>query len=129
MLAVITVFTTLAMDLVSKQWARQNSFIENQNFTFGLPGGKNVSLITTAFILAAFFTFYKKHRTSFSKLENIALGLIIGGACSNLYERLFRGAITDFIKIGKSLLNFADLAIFGGIILMLFCLIKNNYAH
>ena len=55
----------------------------------------------------------------------VALGLLIGGACGNLTDRLFRdhdGAVVDFIDVGWwPVFNVADSALVcGGIGLLLF---------
>jgi lipoprotein signal peptidase len=42
----------------------------------------------------------------------------LGGAVSNLFDRLLDGTVTDFINIGISTLNLADVAIIAGIVLL-----------
>jgi signal peptidase II len=50
----------------------------------------------------------------------LALGLALGGAGSNLYDQLRRGAVLDFIDLGWwPVFNFADAAITLGVILIL----------
>ena len=48
----------------------------------------------------------------------IGLGLVIGGARGNLYDRLVRGSVVDFIAIrGWSTFNPADSLMVGGTLL------------
>ena len=53
-------------------------------------------------------------------LVHIGLGCAIGGATSNLLDRLWRGGIVDFIAVGFwPTFNLADAAIMGGVLLAL----------
>jgi signal peptidase II len=53
-------------------------------------------------------------------LAHLGLGCAIGGATSNLLERLWRGSIVDFIAVGFwPVFNLADAAIVGGVLLAL----------
>lgn len=46
----------------------------------------------------------------------VCLGAALGGATSNFADKLFRGAIIDFIVIWRKLFNLADVAIVAGIV-------------
>lgn len=50
-----------------------------------------------------------------------ALGysLILGGALSNTYERVFKGYVTDYIRIGNTVYNISDFMIFAGALLLI----------
>ena len=53
-------------------------------------------------------------------LAQLGLGCAIGGATSNLLDRLWRGGVVDFIAVGFwPLFNLADAAIVGGVLLAL----------
>ena len=53
-------------------------------------------------------------------LVQFGLGCAIGGATSNLLDRLWRGVIVDFIAVGSwPTFNLADAAIVGGMLLAL----------
>lgn len=52
-----------------------------------------------------------------------ALGLALGGAGSNLLDRLRRGGVVDFIDFGFwPVFNLADVAIFMGVLIGVFCI-------
>lgn len=57
----------------------------------------------------------------------LGLGLFAGGGIGNWLDRLFRdGAVTDFVSLGvgpirTGIFNFADLAVIGGVAVMLWC--------
>lgn len=55
------------------------------------------------------------------RVHPAAAGLILGGGLSNLWERLYRGEVLDYLqfpqapgKLGKYVYNLADLAILAG---------------
>jgi signal peptidase II len=54
----------------------------------------------------------------------VALGLIVGGACGNLFDRFWHGAVVDFLDFHWHAwhwpaFNLADSAIFCGVVLLL----------
>lgn len=82
-------------------------------FVFGVP-----------LVLAALcFSFLRKG--GLSPLGACALGLVVGGGLSNWLDRILRdGAVTDFLRLGvgplrTGIFNLADVAILGGLGLML----------
>jgi signal peptidase II len=64
-----------------------------------------------------------------SAATRFGLALILGGAFGNLFDRIFRGAVTDFIEVYHGswsfpAFNVADSAITVGAVLLLIDLIK-----
>ncbi len=56
-----------------------------------------VSALVLLFVISALWS---NRQTSFtSLLSRLALALILGGAVGNLYDRILRGAVTDFIEV------------------------------
>lgn len=103
----------------------------NTGAAFGILGQapeliRKVVLVGSSTIAAIITTIYaiKKH-TQLSKLEIISLGLIAGGALGNLYDRLFLGAVRDFLDFYIKdhhwpAFNIADASISVGIGIFLF---------
>jgi signal peptidase II len=99
--------------------------IWNQGISFGmfekLEYGNNLFLVISSVVLAHLHPFSLKIR-DYSAL--VAWSLILGGAFSNVIDRVLHGAVLDFIDIhfGKysfPIFNIADLAIaFGALILI-----------
>jgi signal peptidase II len=57
----------------------------------------------------------------------VAIGLLAGGAASNLFDRLTQGRVTDFLQISRfPVFNLADVAITVGVILLLLVLLAGE---
>ena len=121
------------------------TIIENPGIAFGIDPGSDfrlpVVIFTFAATVALLYYFYK-NRSNILSLR-LSLAFIIGGAIGNLIDRilygiiygyapLFYGKVVDFLEIsffklfimnrtlGNYVLNFADLAVTAGLIMLLF---------
>lgn len=85
----------------------------------GLVKAMHSVVLTVLFLYGMLFVFFQKGR----RISALALGLILGGGMSNLYDRLKRGYVVDYLglpKIKKLLFNLSDLCVFlGGALLLL----------
>lgn len=92
----------------------------NPGIVFGIFGAHEWGpwpLIGVTALVAAGLTYWLTKETRF--LSRLGLGLLIGGALGNLWDRLARGAVTDFLDIHVGDLhwpafNMADAAIVVG---------------
>lgn len=121
----------LLLDQLTKNWVRTNlSMYEswmplewlapylrivntgNTGAAFGIfkQGGGVISILAAVVSLVIIYYFPRiPNRDWFIKL---ALGLQLGGALGNLYDRLFYGPVTDFIALGRfPVFNVADSSI------------------
>lgn len=74
-------------------------------FSVLLPASMQTIIIISALILVTVVSIRTKKNT----LSSIAFGLIIGGAISNLIDRIPDGVVTDYISIGTfPIFNVAD---------------------
>lgn len=92
----------------------------NKGAAFGILKGKISLLIYTGviFLLVFLFAVINERRRSFFFL--ISCGLIMGGAFSNLYDRVFLGYVVDYIDIKVwPVFNLSDSAISVGAFLLL----------
>lgn len=134
---IVSLILWLAIDLVSKAWAATtnlNSFVfikdffyftlqKNQGVAFGIKFfGQGAQIAVSIIILLALFyvgfkTILPKSRNPF--LNQILLGIIIGGALGNLINRIQFGHVIDFIALGPiPIFNIADIGITVGLILL-----------
>lgn len=108
---------------------------ENPGAAFGILADSNPVLravvlvgISSLVLVFVIGTLLKRSGGPSQWMSRIALALILGGAVGNLYDRVFRGMVTDFLEIysgGWSFpaFNVADSAITVGAILLLLELI------
>lgn len=120
----LAAITVVVIDGVTKNLAAEgilkSSVTVNYGLAFSIGSSNTISILITAAITAVLFFYYFKNRDAWNRLQQIAFGLILGGASGNLLDRLYNGRVLDFIRIGNSVLNFADLAIFLGLALIIF---------
>lgn len=74
-------------------------------------------------VLGSFLLFQTKNR-----LLIIGWGLIVGGATSNLFDRLVYGSVRDYLNLGSifGLVNLADLALLVGVIFVIINLFRSR---
>lgn len=113
------------------------TFVENPGIAFGMyfgQGFKIFSGIASIIVIAGiFYLIYKAKKDK--SLIKLSYALIAGGALGNLIDRVFYGVIynyaplffgkvVDFIEIrlnyfpGSFVCNFADIAVFAGLLLL-----------
>ena len=109
--------------------------IKNYGVSFSFLSTYNQLLynILTVFIgcLIVGFTYYIYRRLMIGK-GTLASVLIAVGGLSNLYDRIFFGYVTDFVRLHYGawefyIFNFADVAITCGSLLFLYQIIRETY--
>ena len=91
----------------------------NTGTAFGLFPGQTVTLIfLSLFAIGFLFYFYRTRALSYPLLR-LAIGLQLGGAIGNLIDRVWLGAVVDFIDVGPwPTFNIADSSIVVGILIL-----------
>lgn len=139
LLSLLAVVAVVGLDFASKTWARTSltlgepvaivPFFDfalgfNSGVAFGLLNSSGVALVATitAVITTVFAIWWVRESNPTARF---ALTLIIGGAISNLMDRLLYGAVTDFLDlhIGDMhwpTFNLADTSLTLGILVLLF---------
>ncbi len=120
LIILLTVIVLIAIDLLTKEWIRtyplegliqQIGFlqiirIQNTGAAFGLFQGQStvlaiVAVVEVVVLLALAYFVYRRSPYLVTIWNQIALGLILGGAIGNLIDRLrFGGNVTDFLDPG-----------------------------
>ena len=96
----------------------------NTGSAFGLFAGFTNLLILASIvgIAAVLYYFYRQGNNAIAL--RISLGLIVGGALGNLFDRVVSGKVVDFISVGWwPSFNIADSAIAVGMFLLMFTMI------
>jgi signal peptidase II len=74
------------------------TFVYNPGIAFGLNFGENFPYTLIAILITIFVIYLAIKEVSY--LSFFAYCLIIGGALGNLFDRIFRGFVVDFIDVG-----------------------------
>lgn len=139
---VVIVVVAIAADQVTKLIARA-SFTPNDPFevlpflhftntwntgiAFGQFRDNQIIVIVLSVIAIGWMLYYFARSGGRSPLLPVALGLLTGGAASNLFDRLRQGHVTDFIEFPRfPVFNFADMAITVGVVLLLITLLSGE---
>lgn len=109
----------------------------NSQGAFGLfaqipEAGRTVTLIVLGVLATATVLALSIHRLGLSQKLAVALGLLLGGACSNLTDRIASGRVVDFVDLRLGDLswptfNVADMGITAGCLWLLAMLLKNGW--
>jgi len=142
MVWIILAASICGLDLFVKQWIENNKEINsyeeisngkiivtkhyNTGAFLGLMKNKakqllGITLISIGVILGFLLAFAGRRGNLLLKL---GLSMLLGGACSNAYERLTKGKVTDYFRINigneklkKVIFNLGDMFVFlGGIL-------------
>ena len=93
----------------------------NTGAAFSILRNSRLLLIVIGLLFICFFIFFIKKEATKNKFVLILYGLILGGAVSNLSERIFLGYVVDYIDLriaGKNIwpiFNLADSSICLGV--------------
>lgn len=94
--------------------------IFNTGAAFGILKDNTALLTYLGILFVALFIFFIKKEEKKSILFLIACGLILGGALSNLYDRIFLGFVVDYIDLRVwPVFNLSDSAISIGVLTLL----------
>lgn len=127
---------TFALDRVIKMmWEHSNFTLiphilgvhgtQNTGMAFGWLSGNPLLLAAfTLLVLGGLFWYLRRHKVS--KWEGLGLGLLIGGALGNLFDRLVYGYVIDMLEplfMPLFIFNVADAGITVGAGILMLCLL------
>lgn len=104
------------------------AYIKNIGAAFGSMAGMRIYLIIFSALVIISIICYIFKKSIKNKYVLISTALTLGGAISNLYDRIFYGFITDYIKLTffPPVCNLADYSICLGTALTLVFILKNG---
>lgn len=99
---------------------------ENEGIAFGINNQNVSNIALILLVLTIIIRFVITQRKNLTIKVTVFISMMIAGGISNLIDRIFRGAVFDFIEIGDfPIFNLADSFIVIGWILFVIDLIKN----
>ena len=99
---------------------------ENQGMAFGMNKHNLVNIIISVIVLVVIINYIFVQKEKMTKSVILYLSFIISGGMSNLIDRIIKGAVFDFIKIGDfPIFNIADICIVVGWLLFVVNFIKD----
>lgn len=91
-------------------------YARNSGIAFGILAGKGTVIIATGLVALIGMAIYLVVKSS-SLFAWVSFGLLLGGAVSNLIDRVAGGAVTDYIDpVLWPAFNLADMAIVVGVL-------------
>lgn len=92
------------------------------SFLHNAGGWQRFFFIAIALAASVFLVFMIR-RSGTSRAERVSFGLILGGALANMFDRIVRGAVVDWIDVHWGphhwpAFNFADIGITAGAVLI-----------
>ncbi len=103
--------------------------IRNAGAAFGLLQHQTLFFIAVTAVVVVLIVTYGGRAARGQPMLAVALGLQLGGALGNLYDRLLRGMVVDFIdfyRVWPFIFNVADAAIVVGGCLFAWILIRQG---
>lgn len=121
LILILIIFSIIVLDQSTKWLARSYfTFTENQGVAFSIPLQGWQGIVINILLIMLFLHIVTTYMNWESKVTSICTTLILGGALSNLIDRVRFGFVTDFIKIGSwPIFNLADVSITLGVFLSL----------
>ncbi|MGN0638420.1 MAG: signal peptidase II [Huintestinicola sp.] len=97
------------------------SLHKNTGAAFSSFTGKTVALAAVTAIALVLITIYFHRQKHKHPLMTVSYAMIVGGGIGNLYDRIFQGYVTDFIRLFpfNFIFNFADICVVIGAILLI----------
>lgn len=108
------------------------TYVKNTGAAFSIFSNNTILVIIISVIVIGFLLFYIYKNKGNNKLENVSYAFILGGAISNLIDRLVYGYVIDFLDFeilsyDAPIFNLADTFIVIGVILFLINTLRSRY--
>lgn len=110
------------------------TYVENTGGAWGILNNNMLILICVSVITLLIINKYINSDVAITKLSCICYGLLIGGIFGNLFDRIFRGYVVDFLDFNIfgynfPVFNIADMLIVIGVIIMFIEVIGGSHGN
>lgn len=102
-------------------------FFQNDSFVFSLPLSNTWSAFVSALVLLVIVIYLYVAKIKLHKPLELGLVLLLGFGAINLFDRLYFGFVTDYIKVLYGYYNLADIGIL--ICLVYFFISSSSWYH
>jgi signal peptidase II len=118
-----TVVWAIVLDQGTKLWAMRTAgkgveVLHNPRYALGVLGASVPAMILGTILVLAVFAAVIVPLAYRLGLPAWIPGLILGGALSNMIDRVRFGAVRDFITTGIAIINVADLLVLAGVLML-----------
>lgn len=99
------------------------TFYGNKGVAFGMLSGKKTFLIIMCIVIIFLILLWVVRKKPENMLQKISIGMILGGAFGNIFDRISYGYVIDFLDfkvINYPIFNVADCAVVAGAVM--FCI-------
>lgn len=98
--------------------------VHNTGAAFSILSGNRLLLIAISVITLIFFIVFLFNQNNVKDLEVFTYSMLLGGILGNLFDRIFRGYVIDFISFkifeySFPIFNFADICIVLSLIILI----------
>ena len=106
-------------------------YAKNTGVAFSMLSNNVLLIILISLILLVFLLYELRNDHNLNKISILSYGLLFGGIIGNLFDRIFRGHVIDFIsftfgKYSFAVFNIADILITVGVLLLIIKIIKEK---
>lgn len=102
------------------------TYVRNPGAAFGLFPNKTLFFILITLAVVVLIVFFAGRLAKDGLAYQIALGLMLGGALGNLWDRLHGGLVVDFLDFRVwPVFNIADSSLVIGVLLFAFLIIRS----
>lgn len=107
-------------------------YTKNNGAAFSILTGKRLFLIIVTILIIAMIIYYIKKNNIKDKINIIAFSLVLGGSLGNLFDRLIRGYVVDFISVkifnyNFPIFNIADSFICIGVFILVLTSLRKEH--
>jgi signal peptidase II len=118
-----TVVWAVVLDQGTKLWAMRATgkgveVLHNPRYALGVLGGSVPAMVLGTVVVLALFAAVIVPLAYRFGLPAWIPGLVLGGALSNMVDRVRFGAVRDFITTGVAIVNVADLLVLAGVLML-----------
>jgi signal peptidase II len=106
-------------------------YIHNTGAAFGMLQNQNLFFTAVAIIVVSVIVYLVRTTPQLDPMLAVSLGLLLGGACGNLIDRLRYQYVVDFIYVTRfAISNVADACITLGVVLLaVYLLFRSKSPH